>query len=136
MVGGVIESTPLSHRHRLRAATADAHGRVDVLAADATRSADGYAAYLRGMHRFLSEGEQALRDDASAAGLGVRRRWLERDLDAIIIGTGLINFNIYSSLKSWIVAPDVASAPNRIAARKMPIGEPRPRRATAMPVKP
>ena len=83
MVGGVIESTPLSHRHRLRAATADAHGRVDALAADATRSAAGYAAYLRGMHRFLGAGEQALHGDASAAGIRARRLWLEVDLDAL-----------------------------------------------------
>lgn len=83
MVGGVNESTLISHRHCLRAATADAHGQVDALAADATRSASGYAAYLRGMHRFLAAGEQALRGDASAAGIRARRQWLEIDLDAL-----------------------------------------------------
>lgn len=80
----VNESTPLlspvSRRDRLRAATADAHAQVDALAAPALRSTHGYAAYLRGMHRFLTHGEHALCNDQSAAVVRARRQWIEGDL--------------------------------------------------------
>ncbi|WP_119716966.1 biliverdin-producing heme oxygenase [Cognatilysobacter tabacisoli] len=69
-----------ARRRYLREATAAAHAQVDALAAPALHSTDGYAAYLRGMHRFLRHGEHALRDDQSGPDVRARRQWIEFDL--------------------------------------------------------
>lgn len=73
-------ASPGARRQILRGATAAAHAQVDALAAPALHSADAYAAYLRGMHRFLRHSEHALRDDESGPDVRARRQWIEGDL--------------------------------------------------------
>lgn len=65
----------------LRAATGAAHQRVDGVLGGGLRSAADYRAYLRGMHRFVSDGESALARVANT--LGQQRDRLERDMRAL-----------------------------------------------------
>lgn len=58
----------------LREATAAAHQRLDALLAHGLHDADSYAAYVRAMHRFVSDYEIALGE------MPRRSLWLARDL--------------------------------------------------------
>ena len=67
----------------LRVATGAAHERVDGVLGGGLHSADDYRAYLRGMHRFVSDGQAALAQVPN--GLADQRERLERDLGALQI---------------------------------------------------
>lgn len=70
-----------AHRH-LRHATADAHARVDAVVGGSLDSVGGYAAYLRGMHRFIAASAEALPAGSQHVVLAPRA-WLEADLAAL-----------------------------------------------------
>lgn len=65
----------------LRQATASAHARVDAIVGGGLRTVQDYAAYLRGMHRFVVASEAALAD--ADLDLASRRQWLEVDLSTL-----------------------------------------------------
>lgn len=65
----------------LRAATGAAHARVDGVLGGGLHSADDYRAYLRGMHRFVRDGEAALAHVPRA--LAGQRGRLESDMEAL-----------------------------------------------------
>lgn len=61
-------------RIALREATANAHGRLDALLGHGLADAAAYAAYVRAMHRFVSDCETALSEQP------LRSLWLAQDL--------------------------------------------------------
>ncbi len=75
-------SAALLPAHRaLRAATTDAHARVDAVLGGGLRSMADYGAYLRGMHGFVRDGQAALAHVSHA--LTTQRSQLERDMAAL-----------------------------------------------------
>jgi heme oxygenase len=71
---------PQSRRELLRRATADAHARIDALLSAGLADRRAYAAYLRGMQRFLRESEATLDADGALASIARGREHLDSDL--------------------------------------------------------
>ena len=67
---------------RLRQATVDAHARVDAVVGGSLDSVDGYGAYLRGMHGFISASAAAL-PASSGHIVTAPGTWLAEDLDVL-----------------------------------------------------
>jgi len=75
--------TTFSRRDVLRRSTAAAHTRIDGVLSGGLASALDYAAYLRGMQRFVVESAAALADDGSYGELVGHRQRLDVDLSRL-----------------------------------------------------